>query len=155
MSVPSEKSFLFQTPCVLVIEENVILRKMLRCMLQLLGVGCISVNSAEEALDVFEQGVDLVIMDLRFAQISGFELAERMRVYEEQFGRHTPIIGNISSVDPENIRELCLAAGMDDVHQKLTCVQDVYEVLKRWLAGPLIMPIQMWDVHIPEKASVA
>jgi vacuolar-type H+-ATPase subunit C/Vma6 len=78
-----------------------------------------------------------------------------MRAYEEQFGGHTPIVGNISSVDPEEIRKLCVEAGMDEVYQKLTSVQDVYEVLKEWLSHPLVIPVHMWDVHVPEKTSIA
>jgi CheY-like chemotaxis protein len=158
MSIQSEKSFKsfsFQTPSLLVIEENIILRKMLRCMLQLLGVSCICVNSVEEAIEVFEQGVDMLIMDLYFSQCSGCDLTEHMRAYEEQFGRHTPIIGNISSVDPEYVRELCVTAGMDEVYPKMTSVQDVYEIVKQWLARPLVMPVHMWDVHVPAKREVA
>jgi CheY-like chemotaxis protein len=155
MSTSVEKLFSFQTPCALVIEENLILRKMLKCMLQLLGVSCICANSVEEVLDVFEQGVDMVMMDLCFTQRSGCDLAERMRMYEKPLGRHTPIIGNISSIDPEEVRELCLAAGMDEVYQKMTSVHDVSEVLKQWIACPLVMPVHLWDVHIPEKAAVS
>jgi CheY-like chemotaxis protein len=148
MTISSDKPAIFHTPRILSVDENPLIQQVTKSMIHLLGAQCISTNQPDEALKLFREGYDLVLLDLRFLYISGFELAQQMRE-EESIGIRTPIIGHATVADPEEVEPLCLAAGMDALHTKLTSVQEVYELLTRWLRHPLVMPIHLLDVHVP------
>ena len=81
-------------PRILLIEENALLRQMIQIMLQILGAKCTAINQPNEALDLFKEGYDLVLLDLGLSQTSSFELAQQMRITELSSGTHTPIVEN-------------------------------------------------------------
>ena len=141
-----------RTPRILLIEENPLLRQMIQIMIQILGARCTAVQQPSEALELFQQGYDLVLLDLGLSQTSSFELAQQMRSTELSSGRHTPIIANATVADPEVVEPLCFSAGIDDLCSKISSIQDVYEILTQWLAHPLVMPIHLLDIHIPVAA---
>ena len=146
---PSEMPSAFHIPRILSIESDPLIQKMTDTMLEILGAQCISTNYPSEALELFQQEYDLVLLDLRLTGMTGFELAERMRTIDIALDRHTPIIGHATLANPEEVEPLCLSAGMDAVYPKFTSVQAVYEVLTQWLSRPLIMPMHLLDVHVP------
>jgi two-component system sensor histidine kinase/response regulator len=61
---------------------------------------------------------DLILMDCEMAEMDGFEASRRIREREKQSNRkRTPIVA-LSAHAPAEIRERCIAAGMDDVLAK-------------------------------------
>jgi hypothetical protein len=63
-------------PEVLVVDDNEVNRKVLARQLDVLGCGCVSASSGDEALDVLSRvSVDLLITDLQMPGMSGVELA--------------------------------------------------------------------------------
>ena len=71
------------------------------------------------AARMWEDGdFDLILMDCEMAEMDGFEASRRIREREKQANRkHTPIVA-LSAHAPAEIRERCIAAGMDDVLAK-------------------------------------
>jgi DNA-binding response OmpR family regulator len=83
---------------------------------------------------MWEEGAfDLILMDCEMAQMDGFEASRRIREMEKQSNRApTPIIA-LSAHAPADIRERCLASGMDDVMAKPFREAMLRDKLQTWL----------------------
>jgi signal transduction histidine kinase/DNA-binding response OmpR family regulator len=102
---------------VLVAEDNEINALLARHLLTRLGHQPVVVATGGEAVDAFVAALDtgtpfdLVLIDLHMPGMDGLEAAHRMRAAESA-GRRTPIVALTADADP-NMRDACLAAGMD------------------------------------------
>ena len=85
---------------------------------------------------MWEEGdFDLILMDCEMAEMDGFEASRRIREREKQSNRqHTPIVA-LSAHAPAEIRERCLAAGMDDVLAKPFREALLKDTLQALIAG--------------------
>ncbi|HUO02453.1 MAG TPA: response regulator [Rhizomicrobium sp.] len=88
------------------------------------------------AARMWEEGdFDLILMDCEMAEVDGFEASRRIRERERHSHRHhTPIVA-LSAHAPAEIRERCLAAGMDDVLAKPFRETMLKDMLRYWIAG--------------------
>jgi two-component system sensor histidine kinase/response regulator len=88
------------------------------------------------AAQMWEEGdFDLILMDCEMAEMDGFEASRRIREREKQSNRqHTPIVA-LSAHAPAEIRERCLAAGMDDVLAKPFREALLKDMLRSFIAG--------------------
>ena len=88
------------------------------------------------AARMWEEGdFDLILMDCEMAEVDGFEASRRIRERERHSHRHhTPIVA-LSAHAPAEIRERCLAAGMDDVLAKPFREAMLKDMLRYWIAG--------------------
>jgi len=97
---------------VLVVEDNLVNRKVAIAMLSRLGYEAVTANDGLEALDALSKAsFDVVLMDCQMPRLDGYEAASEIRVRETD--RHTPIVAMTASAMASD-RERCLAAGMDD-----------------------------------------
>ncbi len=95
---------------VLVVDDNKINRMVAEKMLKSLGHAACSVDSAQSAIERFqEEPYDVVLMDCQMPQVDGFEATQAIRALKNYKG--TPIIALTASVFAED-RERCLEAGM-------------------------------------------
>jgi PAS domain S-box-containing protein len=100
--------------------------------LEYLGYRVHAVNNGEEVLRAIKrEKYDLVLMDCNMPNIDGFEASEKIRLQEGAY-EHLPIIALTAYARKEDV-ERCLAAGMDDFLAKPFTVEDLEEVLDRWL----------------------
>lgn len=98
---------------ILLVEDNPVNQQAASLLLGQWGHQVHAVGSGEEALWVLEgQEFDLVLMDLEMPGINGIEATARIRQWEKENGRHTPIIA-MTAHAMDSDRERCLAAGMD------------------------------------------
>jgi len=88
------------------------------------------------AARMWEEGdFDLILMDCEMAEMDGFEASRHIREREKISNReHTPIVA-LSAHAPTEIRERCLAAGMDDVLAKPFREAVLKDMLRCWIAG--------------------
>ena len=88
------------------------------------------------AARMWEDGdFDLILMDCEMAEMDGFEASRRIREREKQANRkHTPIVA-LSAHAPAEIRERCIAAGMDDVLAKPFREASLRDTLHSLIAG--------------------
>jgi CheY-like chemotaxis protein len=88
------------------------------------------------AARMWEEGdFDLILMDCEMAEMDGFEASRHIREREKQSNRrHTPIVA-LSAHAPGEIRQRCLAAGMDDVLAKPFREALLKDMLRCWVAG--------------------
>ena len=85
-------------------------------------------HSGEEAVALFSQGFDLVLMDVGFPGVDGIEATKRIReLYPEN---KTPIVAHTAHGDDE-VRRQCFTAGMNDFISK----GDSLEVFEKVIAG--------------------
>jgi len=97
---------------ILIVEDHILNRKLVRDVLQAKGYRTIESETAEEGIRMaVEQSPDLVLMDIQLPGINGIEAQRRLRAEERT--RDVPVIAITASVMPENRADI-VAAGFDD-----------------------------------------
>ncbi len=110
---------------VLVAEDNIINRLILRDQLEELGCSVALANDGEEALRCWQQGdFDIVLTDVNMPRLNGYELARTLR----RQGCTVPIIGATANA-MRGEEELCLAAGMNHCLVKPFTLQALFHCL--------------------------
>ncbi|MDD5393265.1 MAG: PAS domain S-box protein [Thiothrix sp.] len=122
---------------VLLVEDNLINIEVARLWLEELGLNVSVAESGQEALDVLEQqSFQVVLMDLHMPGMSGQDASREIRKREAAEGEEhpTPIIALTADV-ADDIRDNCLAAGMNDYLSKPLNVTQLREKLGYWMKG--------------------
>ena len=97
---------------ILIVEDHVLNRKLVRDVLQAKGYHTIESETAEEGIELAKaQKPDLILMDIQLPGISGIEAQRRLRALEHT--RDIPVIAITASVMPHNRNDI-VAAGFDD-----------------------------------------
>lgn len=113
--VAEEKTnIVFENVRILVAEDNLINQKLIRNVLDRLGVEVAIANNGAEALDMrMENEYDMIFMDIEMPVMGGMEASAKIISYERMKGKiHIPIVAltaNALSGD----REKYMSAGMD------------------------------------------
>ena len=120
---------------VLVAEDNTVNQELARECLDLLGCAVDVAADGTEVLNAIDQKeYDAILMDCHMPKLDGFETTRRIRNVEADASpsRHIPIIALTASAMKED-QERCQASGMDDFLAKPFTVEQLAEVLERWL----------------------
>ena len=116
-------------PWVLVVEDTIVNQKVVRIMLEKLGVRVSVANHGEEALQLCDQQpFDLIFMDCQMPVMDGFIATERIRKMGE-WGKHVPIIALSANVIKED-QQHCFDVGMNEFVAKpvtKTRLQQIFE----------------------------
>jgi len=98
----------------------------------LLGFACDIVPDGVEALAALKHGYyGFLITDCHMPNMTGYELARRVRASELGLSKRLPILGITASTAPEEL-SMCRDAGMDDCFVKPTRLATLREHLNRW-----------------------
>lgn len=117
-------------PMILVVEDDPTLRLVAERTLRLLGYKCLAVGSGEEAMKQNDARIHLIFMDIGLPGIDGVHTTMLIREKELREGRaRTPIIGLTAHLD----KQKCLSVGMDDFLQKPAMMDDLKNMLDKWL----------------------
>ena len=123
---------------ILVAEDHPVNQELIRHQLALLGFACDLVNDGVEALAALRQtSYGCLITDCHMPNLSGYELARRVREMEEARPGgtpHLPILGITANTAPEDLSQ-CRDAGMDDCLVKPTRLATLREHLGRWFGA--------------------
>jgi signal transduction histidine kinase/ligand-binding sensor domain-containing protein/CheY-like chemotaxis protein len=129
---------------ILLAEDNLVNRKVALQLLRKLGYQAEPVTNGREALArLQEQPFDLVLMDCHMPEMDGYEATRLLRVREFQslsLSRHTPVVA-LTANAMQGDRDTCLQAGMDDYLVKPVRLDDLRQVLERWLQPTLAPPV--------------
>ena len=125
---------------ILVAEDNPVNLDIAGRILETLGCRVVTANNgAVAALLLTQEKFDLVFMDYEMPDLDGLEATKLARSVElltslvtTGAGKRTPIIALTSHV-LDDVRQKCLAGGMDDLLAKPFNKQQMREVLHRWI----------------------
>jgi signal transduction histidine kinase/CheY-like chemotaxis protein len=123
----------------LVVDDNVINRRVAALLLRSLGLEVVEVESGPAALAALaETPFAAVLLDCQMPGMDGFETVRHIRQRQGR-GPRLPVIALTAHAGPEQ-RARCLAAGMDD-HIAKPCRRDeLTAVLRRWLPAAVPPP---------------
>lgn len=128
---------------VLVAEDNAVNQEVTTGMLEAVGCQTVSAPNGRAAFRLFAQEkFDLILMDCEMPIMDGIEATRRIREIEAMAKalpdesatrRRTPVIA-LTAHALYDVRQKCLAAGMDDFLVKPIDDQQLAETLARWLS---------------------
>jgi two-component system sensor histidine kinase EvgS len=117
---------------VLVAEDHPVNQELIRHQLSLLGFACDIVQDGVEALAALKKThYGFLITDCHMPNMTGYELARRVRASERGLAKRLPILGITASTAPEEL-SMCRDAGMDDCFVKPTRLATLRNHLNRW-----------------------
>jgi CheY-like chemotaxis protein len=120
---------------ILLVEDNVVNRKLVSTRLQKEGHHIVSAENGREALSALEQrSFDVVLMDVQMPEMSGLEATAAIRLREQGTGHHIPIIA-MTAHAMKGDRERCLDAGMDGYLTKPIQLEALRQVIHKLTAG--------------------
>lgn len=124
-----------QTARILVVEDNLVNRKVVEAMLTKRGLQIDCVENGLLAVEAVTGGEapDLILMDCQMPVMDGYEATERVRQWEQANARpRLPIIALTAGAFSED-RDRCVKAGMDDFLTKPVSLADLDAMIERWL----------------------
>ncbi|MDY0039901.1 MAG: response regulator [Desulforhabdus sp.] len=119
---------------ILVAEDNVTNQIVVQTALEKLGYHVEVVGSGRDAILALEHNsYDLVLMDCQMPEMDGFQATARIRDPSSRVLSHRIPIIALTARAGQSDRNECLAAGMNDYVAKPVRLQNLAEILDRWL----------------------
>jgi signal transduction histidine kinase/CheY-like chemotaxis protein len=117
---------------VLVAEDNENNQMLIELLLKRQGVETVIVEDGTLAVENLRSNeYDLVLMDLEMPKMGGFEAVAAIRENEKTLNRRANIVA-LSAHAPEQERDHCIAAGMDDYMMKPIDVKLLHALLRKF-----------------------
>jgi signal transduction histidine kinase/HPt (histidine-containing phosphotransfer) domain-containing protein len=134
----SEADHSFSGLNILVVDDNIINRRVCVAQLQKLGVWSISeAGDGRQAIAAAQtQAFDLILMDVQMPEIDGLQATQQIRL-SLPYSRQPRIVGLTANILSEE-RERCLGAGMDDKLTKPLGIDELKAVLEA--TGKIVSP---------------
>ncbi len=118
---------------ILVAEDDPVNREVATEMLRALGLQVDTADDGQQALLLAgRRHYDLVLMDVQMPVLDGFEATRALR--QQPGGADLPILAMTANAF-EEVRQACLAAGMDGFVAKPVDIRQLRAALLRWLPG--------------------
>src|SRR6516225_2322345 len=118
----------------LIIEDNKDQQVLFRIIAEKLKMDASIVASCTAGLEAAKSNAfDVILMDCKMPDMSGWECTKRIREIDEEYDRHTPIIAVTARAMPGD-REKCLEAGMDDYLSKPFTIEQLNTKIQQWIS---------------------
>ncbi len=119
---------------ILVADDNPINLELISVLLRQLGAIILQANDGEEAVQLAcSKDFDLILMDIHMPNLSGLEAAVKIRTYESNKDKHTPIIALTADVMPETKKRV-ETSGMDEYLVKPVDEKTLVDAISRHLS---------------------
>ena len=123
---------------VLLVEDNPVNQDVAREMLEYLGYSVCVAGNGSEALDFLEKNdFPIVLMDCQMPVMDGYEATKIIRQQERSSAgpeqKQRQVVIALTAHASENDREICVTAGMDDYLTKPYTLEQLAQILNRWL----------------------
>ena len=120
---------------VLLAEDNPVNQQVGEAMLAKLGIAVRFAANGEEAVRLAQaEAFDLILMDCHMPIMDGYEASTAIRMHAP--AHRVPIVALTANVMEGN-RERCLTAGMDDFLAKPYSLEQLEDVLRRWMSATI------------------
>ncbi|OQY54152.1 MAG: hypothetical protein B6245_21680 [Desulfobacteraceae bacterium 4572_88] len=128
----SASGLMLQPMNILLAEDNLMNARVAVKFLERLGHTPATASNGRHALDVLsESSFDLILMDIEMPEMDGLEATQRIRRGEAgEENRRVPIIAMTAHALPE-VRDECMAAGVDDIVTKPVDFYDLNTIIRR------------------------
>lgn len=120
---------------ILVVEDDVANQRMVSRQLKKLGFEVEIASNGQRVLDLIQENLnfyDLIFMDCQMPAMDGFETTRQLRALEEKNGQHHLVIA-MAENEMTDAHDLCIASGMDDYVSKPVRIEDLENVLNKWV----------------------
>ncbi len=127
---------------ILLAEDNLVNQKVVRLMMQKLGLATTTVTTGRQVLAALERGTfEILILDCHMPEMDGYETASEIRRQAnrsaiERTLQCIPYVIALTANALEGDREKCLAAGMDDYITKPVSPEAFIKALQRGGIAP-------------------
>jgi signal transduction histidine kinase/CheY-like chemotaxis protein len=119
---------------VLLVEDNLINRRIISRKLDALGYEISEASHGEEAVDANQKSTfDCILMDQQMPVMDGNSATKAIRDTEKQDGGHVPILGVTANVR-QSQKDKMLDAGMDDIIHKPYGTHELIEKINRMVS---------------------
>ncbi|KAJ5972386.1 CheY-like superfamily [Penicillium vulpinum] len=119
---------------ILLVEDNVINRRIISRKLSTLGFDISEASNGKEAVDANEnEPFDCILMDQQMPVMDGNCATRAIRDIEKESGGHVPILGVTANVREEQEEEM-MGAGMDDIIYKPYGTQELVKKINRMIS---------------------
>ncbi len=120
--------------CVLVVEDNPVLRELALRQLVALGVKAQAVETGNDAIVKGGTGeFDVILMDVNLPDLSGNDATRAIRLIEDSSKRARATIIAMTAGAMKGDKEAALESGMDDYLAKPVRVEQLKIILEKWL----------------------
>ncbi|OQD85075.1 hypothetical protein PENANT_c011G03757 [Penicillium antarcticum] len=124
---------------ILVVEDNIINRRILSRKLGSLGFQIMEANNGQEALNKFQNNkIDCILMDIEMPVMDGNAATKRIRELEKDSDRHVPILGVTANVRAAQKSEM-FEAGMDDIIHKPFRTDEILAKINQFVPASLAL----------------
>lgn len=134
--MPTVKINEFMGKRILLVEDVDLNREIVETILTDAGIQVLSVADGKAAVDYMlkadENSVDLILMDVMMPIMNGYEAAKLIRSLDNKVKASKPIIAMTASVLEQDIKD-AIEAGMDDHLAKPIRIEQLYEMMKKYL----------------------
>ena len=153
--VPPGEEESFQDVRVLLVEDNPVNQELCMSILSNLGCDAMLAGNGQEALEILKsKKFDIILMDCQMPIMDGYETARKFRLVEGHGPGRTPIIA-LTAYAMEGDRGKCIAAGMDDYLAKPFKIQELADMLKKWLGNRKIKETKVSGGRAEEQETAA
>lgn len=124
----------FKDKKVLVADDELLNRVLARTLLEEKKIQVKEACDGIEVLKMVEnETFDLILMDIQMPELDGITATSRIRSFEKNTDRHTPILA-LTAHALESDKQKCLDCGMDDYISKPIDMDNLYTTIARHLA---------------------
>ncbi|KAJ5504415.1 CheY-like superfamily [Penicillium fimorum] len=119
---------------ILLVEDNIINRRIISRKLNTLGFDILEASNGKEAVDANQNELfDCILMDQQMPVMDGNCATKAIRDIEKETGGHVPILGVTANVREEQQQEM-MGAGMDDIIYKPYGTQELVKKINRMVS---------------------
>lgn len=117
---------------ILVVDDNVVNRKVARGILEKLGHSVETAGDGIDAMDALSRSsFDVILMDCNMPRMDGFESTREIRALDDEVS-DVPIVAMTGNASPAD-RQRCIEAGMNDHIVKPIDIRKLTSILCRWI----------------------
>ncbi len=130
---------------ILLAEDNIVNQDVIHEQMEVLGYNIEIVDNGVQALSVIKQKhYDLILMDAHMPHMDGFATTKAIRSFERNNNHSaTPIIALTADISP-GVKTHCKDVGMNDYLAKPFFIDDLNNMLKKWLSKNKISKTQTY-----------